>query len=116
MQGTVRKTRIQRTTKGTLCRWKILINALPWDLSMWKRAGGPALSFGLELSSAGGAGAVILRDLGPRLWWLLGQWGLSPARRPEKVDLTAWVPPDTQRGPRGGAIPSRGVVRADGRP
>ena len=61
----------------------------------WERAGGPPLSFGQKLSLLGGAGAVILGDLGPRLWWLLGQWGFVPARRPEKVDLTAWVPPDT---------------------
>ena len=62
----------------------------------WERAGGPPLSFGQKLSLLGGAGAVILGDLGPRLWWLLGQWGFFPARRPEKVDLTAWVPPDTR--------------------
>jgi hypothetical protein len=62
----------------------------------WERAGGPPLSFGQKLSLLGSAGAVILRDLGPRLWWLLGQWGFFPARSPEKVDLTGWAPPDTR--------------------
>jgi hypothetical protein len=62
----------------------------------WERAGGPPLSFGQKLSLLSGAGAVILLDFGPRLWWLLSQWGLVPARRPEKVDLAAWAPPDTR--------------------
>ncbi len=62
----------------------------------WERAGGPPLSFGQKLSLLGGAGAVILADLGPRLWWRLSQWGLLPSPRPEKVDLAAWAPPDTR--------------------
>ena len=62
----------------------------------WERAGGPPLSFGQRLSLLGGAAGVILWDLGPRLWWLLSQWGLLSARRPAKVDLTAWAPPDTR--------------------
>jgi hypothetical protein len=39
-----------------------------------------------------GAGGVIVSDLGPRLWWLLG----LPARRASKVDLARWAPPDTR--------------------
>jgi HD domain len=62
----------------------------------WERAGGPPLSFGQKLSLLGGAGAVILTDLGPRLWWLLSRWGFLSSRRPEKVDLAAWAPPDTR--------------------
>ncbi len=62
----------------------------------WERAGGPPLSFGQRLSVLGGAAAVVLGDLGPRLWWLLSQWGLLPSPRPGKVDLTAWTPPDTR--------------------
>ena len=62
----------------------------------WERAGGPPLSFGQRLSLLGGAAGVVLWDLGPRLWWVLGQWGLLSARRPAKVDLAAWAPPDTR--------------------
>ncbi|MGO9120564.1 MAG: hypothetical protein ACLQPD_23480 [Desulfomonilaceae bacterium] len=62
----------------------------------WERAGGPPLSFGQRLSVLGGAAGVLLMDLGPRLWWLLSQWGLLSIRRPAKVDLTAWAPPDSR--------------------
>lgn len=62
----------------------------------WERAGGPPLSYGQRLRVLGGAAAVVLGDLGPRLWWVLSQWGLLPSPRPEKVDLTAWTPPDTR--------------------
>ena len=62
----------------------------------WERAGGPPLSFGQRLSVLGGAAGVLLMDFGPRIWWLLSQWGLLTVRRPAKVDLTAWAPPDTR--------------------
>jgi hypothetical protein len=63
----------------------------------WERAGGPPLSFGQRLSLLSGAGAVILADIGPRLLWLLERWGFPTVhRRPEKIDLKAWTPPDTQ--------------------
>ncbi len=62
----------------------------------WERAGGPPLSFSQRLNLLSGAGAVVLADLLPRLQWILGQWGLLSVRRPEKVDLAGWAPPDTQ--------------------
>ena len=63
----------------------------------WERAGGPPLSFGQKLSLLGGAGAVVLMDLGPRLKWLLSRWGvLSAGKPPKKIDLSAWSPPDTR--------------------
>ncbi len=62
----------------------------------WERAGGPPLSLGHRLSLLGGAAGVLLMDFGPRIWWLLSQWGLLTVRRPAKVDLTAWAPPDTR--------------------
>jgi HD domain len=63
----------------------------------WERAGGPPLSFGQRLSLIGGAGAVVLMDLGPRLLWMLRRWGMPVAGTlPEKIDLKAWVPPDTR--------------------
>jgi hypothetical protein len=57
---------------------------------------GPPLTLGQKLSTLSGAAAVILGDMGPRLLWLLSRWGLVHARTPEKVNLTAWTPPDTR--------------------
>jgi hypothetical protein len=62
----------------------------------WERAGGPALSLGQRLTLLGNVGAVILKDLGPRLRWLLSQWHLPSPRWPEKVNLDDWAPPDTR--------------------
>ncbi|MBI5569937.1 MAG: HD domain-containing protein [Desulfomonile tiedjei] len=62
----------------------------------WEREGGPPLSFGQKVSVLSGAAAVILGDFGPRILWLLSQWGLFPVRRPKRVDLAAWAPPDTR--------------------
>ena len=63
----------------------------------WERAGGPPLSFGQRLNLIGGAGAVVLMDIGPRLLWLLKRWGVPVAGKPpEKIDLKAWAPPDTK--------------------
>lgn len=63
----------------------------------WERAGGPPLSFAQRLSVLSGAAVVIAKDLGPRVRYLLGQWGiLSPVTRPPRVDLGPWVPPDTR--------------------
>jgi hypothetical protein len=58
----------------------------------WERAGGPPLTFGQKIGLLGGAGAVILSDLGPRLMWRIG----LPVRRPAKIDLSGWDPPDTR--------------------
>ncbi|MGD0209523.1 MAG: HD domain-containing protein [Desulfomonilia bacterium] len=69
----------------------------PVGTLQWERAGGPPLSFGQKLSLLGGAGAVVLMDLGPRLKWLLSRWGmLTAGKLPEKIDLSAWAPPDTR--------------------
>ena len=63
----------------------------------WERSGGPPLSFGQKLSLLGGAGAVVLMDLGPRILWLLSRWGVPAAGKPpKKIDLSAWAPPDTR--------------------
>ena len=69
----------------------------PVGTLQWERSGGPPLSFGQKLSLLGGAGAVVLMDLGPRLKWLLSRWGvLTAGKLPEKIDLSAWAPPDTR--------------------
>jgi HD domain len=61
----------------------------------WERAGGPHLTFGQRVGLLSGAGVLVAGDLGGRLWWLVSRrLGISP-RWPEKVDLAAWVPPDT---------------------
>lgn len=63
----------------------------------WERAGGSPLSFGQRLRLLGGATAVLMADLGPRLWWILRRSGLLPAGKlPQKIDLAAWMPPDTR--------------------
>ena len=63
----------------------------------WERAGGPPLSFSQKLNLLGGAGAVIMLDIGPRLLLLLSRWGvLRAGKPPRKIDLAAWLPPDTR--------------------
>ncbi len=62
----------------------------------WERAGGPPLSLSQRIAVLGGAAAVILADLPPRIDWHLGRWGLMPRRLPRKVDLVRWSPPDTR--------------------
>ena len=63
----------------------------------WERAGGPPLSFGQRLSLLGGATAVLMTDLGPRLLWVLRRSGLLRAGKlPPNIDLSAWMPPDTR--------------------
>src|SRR5208283_437179 len=58
---------------------------------------GPPLSFGQRLRLLGGATAVLMADLGPRLLWILRRSGLLPAGKlPPKIDLAAWTPPDTR--------------------
>jgi hypothetical protein len=55
----------------------------------WERAGGPPLSFGEKVRVLAGAGAVVVVHLGSRLFSAL-------RRRPRKVDLSPWAPPDTR--------------------
>ncbi|HUJ70222.1 MAG TPA: HD domain-containing protein [Syntrophorhabdales bacterium] len=62
----------------------------------WERAGGPPLSLGQRAKLLGGAGAVVAGDLGGRLWWLVSRRLFASVRWPEKVELAAWAPPDTQ--------------------
>jgi hypothetical protein len=57
----------------------------------WERAGGPPLSLGQKLSTLGGAATVVCAHFAGRIWSRL-----RPARRPEKVDLARWAPPDTR--------------------
>ena len=62
----------------------------------WERAGGPPLSLPQRVAVLGGAAAVILADLPPRIWWLFGRRGFMSPRPPRKVDLASWSPPDTR--------------------
>jgi hypothetical protein len=57
----------------------------------WERAGGPPLSLGQKIGVLGGAASIVVADLAARLRWLL-----VPGRRPPKVDLARWSPPDTR--------------------
>jgi hypothetical protein len=79
-------------TKPTCSRTPPPVGTLEWE-----RAGGPPLSFGQRLRLLGGATAVLMTDLGPRIWWTLRRSGLVPAGKfPQKIDLAAWLPPDTR--------------------
>jgi len=73
-----------------------LYTRLPVGSAEWERAGGPPLSFGQKIGVLGGAGVVVLSHYGQRLRWQLSRWGILPERRPLKVDLAAWTPPDTR--------------------
>jgi HD domain len=57
----------------------------------WERAGGPPLSLGQKLSTLGGAAGVVCSHVAGRIWSRL-----RPMRRPDKVDLARWSPPDTR--------------------
>jgi HD domain len=61
----------------------------------WERQGGPPLALDQRAALLGGSALVVLRLLGARVRWRLGQRGLLPARVPPKVDLSAWAPPDS---------------------
>lgn len=61
----------------------------------WERAGGPPLSLRQKFGTLGGAALVVLSDLALRLRWQLTRRFLPP-RKPRRVDLAAWAPPDTR--------------------